>query len=87
MSKLDDFLLPRKLCLGESAFSSKKSLEMVESLCRRFNKALASFLIGLLPDLLMPGELEFPLSDLLLFDDNFLMLKMGDSGLISPSPV
>jgi hypothetical protein len=76
MSKFEDFLLYFPI-LGDSALSSKKSLEIVESLYRRLCKisagvsilprALANVRPNALgygpPGLLALGELEFPLPD------------------------
>lgn len=64
MSKLDDFLLYLILCLGDSFVSSKKSLEIVDSLYYLLlNKFAVSTLGYFPPDLVTPGEFECPLSE------------------------
>jgi len=61
MSKLDDFLLWNPLSLGDSAFSSIKSLDIVDNLwrLRRISVGFSIRPIGALAKVL-PAEEEFP---------------------------
>jgi hypothetical protein len=65
MSKLEDFLLYLMLYLGDSLVSSKNSLDIVDNLCYLLlnRAAVSTTLVYLPPDLVTPGEFEFPLSD------------------------
>jgi len=61
MSKFEDFLLWNPLSLGDSAFSSTKSLEIVDNLLRlrRISVGFSILPNGALAKVL-PAEEEFP---------------------------